>query len=381
MYRSDHSLEHLLTPEHYTSASHHILEQEYVLKPAWHFVAALGELPRIGSFLTFDLLGTPVILYRFDDGPAAFLNVCSHRHCEIVSVPSGRMPTMKCQYHGWEYRSDGRTSRIPDASCFRPFDRENARLKSIRLAACGELLFATLDDGAPPLETFLGARSAEVADRFSATSRHLGTVELECEANWKVPVENTLEAYHIREVHPSILSKMIPGESHTTHSLDPRSTTLEYDLREHWLTYRLMRRGAILLGAPQTNLYLHHHLHPTFVFVKLDLHAYAFSYLPVSPTRTRIKAVAYGYRGTRHNLLAHAAWAISRHWGLKTMRTIVEEDSTIFEKHQRGLAHSPFPGCLGAMEERVHSFQTWLLQACTKASGTGKGVPPPSAES
>jgi choline monooxygenase len=368
MYQSNHTLEHLLTPWHYTSPDHYAVELERVLKPAWHFVASLGELKKVGDYLTFDLLGTPVILYRFAEGPAAFLNVCSHRHCEISSQPSGSMPAFKCQYHGWEYKNDGRTSRIPEASCFRPFDRENARLQPVRLEACGDLLFATLDDTAPPLADFLGSQAGSIAERFSEPSRYRGTVEMEFEANWKVPVENTLEAYHIKEVHPSVLSKMIPGESHTTHSLDSRFTSLAYDLREHWLTYRLMRRGAILLGAPLTNVYFHHHLHPTFVFVRLDLHAYAFSYLPLSPTRTRIKAVAYSFRGRRHNPLALATWVISKHWGLKTMRTIVEEDAFIFEKHQRGLSHSPFPGCLGSMEERVHQFQTYLLAACEEAA-------------
>lgn len=373
MYRSGHTLEHLLRPEDYTSGERYALEHERVLKPAWHFVAAAAELKTTGDYLTFDLLGVPVILYRFPEGPVAFLNVCSHRHCEIASREAGRMPALKCQYHGWEYKSDGRTSRIPDAACFRPFDRENARLRQIRTARCGDLIFATLADDAPPLEEFLGARAGEIAQRFGGLSRYQGTVTLEFEANWKIPVENTLEAYHIREVHPSTLSRMIPGESHTSHSLDTTSTSLEYDLREHWLTYRLMRRGAKILGAPETNLYLHHHFHPTFVFVRVDLHAYAFSYLPLSATRTRIKAVAYSYRGTRRNPLALATWPISRHWGFKTMKTIVAEDAAIFEKHQRGLRHSPFPGCLGTMEERVHTFQTYLQAAC------GQAPPNPSA--
>ena len=361
MFVHKDQLEHLLTPRHYTSRDVHRQEVDRLFLPGWHLVGSRGELSAPGDFITAELFEIPVILRNFDGKIIAFRNVCSHRHCLINSDRRGHLKAFKCQYHGWEYKADGSTGRIPEAHRFRPFERENARLHTFPVATCGELVFVSFSRTPPPLEAFIGERFDEIAGRFSSPSRFTMSWDYEYPANWKVPIENTLEAYHIPELHPTSFLGVYPGEKYSTHTLDERFTTLEYNIREFWLVYRLLRRGVKLLGGNLTNTYIHHHVHPNFVVILLDLHAYAFAYVPVSESVSRVRLVAHSFRGNRRNPISWITWLISRHFGKRSVLQIALEDASIFGDVQRGLESSPHAGCIGTLEERLYCFQKYVL--------------------
>ncbi|MDF1858714.1 MAG: aromatic ring-hydroxylating dioxygenase subunit alpha [Verrucomicrobiales bacterium] len=368
MFVNKNQLEHLLKPDHYTSEDFFQKELTCLFLPGWHLVGAKGELAKPGSFITAELFDTPVIIYNFDGDLAAFLNVCSHRHCLINSERSGCMKNFKCQYHGWEYKADGSTGRIPEANCFRPFDRENARLKKFPIATCGDLVFVSFAEDPPPIEEFIGDSFDEIAERFCEPSRFAMSWDYHYGTNWKVPVENTLEAYHIPELHPTSFLGVYPGEDYSTHILDEKFTRLEYNMREYWLVYRLLRRGALLLGAKLTNTYIHHHIHPNFVVIFVDLHAYAFSYIPVTAGTSKVRLVTYCFRGKRKNPISWITWLISRFFGKRSVLKIALEDAAIFADQQRGLEKSPHPGVIGTLEERLYCFQKYVLEKCGEAT-------------
>lgn len=369
MFVHKNQLEHLLRPEHYTSPEFFQREVDSLFLPGWHLVGSLGELGKPGSFLTTELFGTPVIVTNIGGEIAAFLNVCSHRHCLINSDRRGRLRSFKCQYHGWEYKADGSTAKIPEANCFRPFDRENARLRKFPHATCGDLIFVSLAEDPPELRDFIGEKFDEIERRFSGSYRYRMTWDYDYGTNWKVPIENTLEAYHIPELHPTSFLGVYPGEKYSTHTLDEKFTTLEYDIREFWLVYRLLRRGVILLGGDLTNTYIHHHIHPNFVVILLDLHSYAFSYEPVSENSSRVRLVTSSFRGNRQNPLAWITWWISSYFGKRSVLKIALEDASIFNDQQRGLECSPHPGVIGTLEERLYLFQKFVLLHCEEPSG------------
>src|SRR5439155_10176060 len=131
----------------------------------------------------------------------AYLNVCAHRHSRLRSEPAGHDPHFRCQYHGWEYRPDGRTAKIPDAGCFRPWDRENACLRTFRTATCGGLVFVSLSDDSPPLDEFLGPFHDTCRAWFAPPYGLKWTWQTDYRANWKIPIENSLESYHVPCLH------------------------------------------------------------------------------------------------------------------------------------------------------------------------------------
>ncbi|MEL6895754.1 MAG: Rieske (2Fe-2S) protein [Planctomycetota bacterium] len=161
--------------------------------PSWQVVGTKEQLAKPGDFITKELVGTPIVVRNFDGKLRAFLKSCPHRHSMLTCKRSGNTPVLKCQYHGWEFGADGNTKRIPEAGCFWPWDRENARLHALRLETFGNVVFVTLSDDTPPLRQWMNPLFDVVADQFGGKffqMRYNWEPDVPC--NWKVPCENTL---------------------------------------------------------------------------------------------------------------------------------------------------------------------------------------------
>ena len=368
MFVYQNSLRHLLRPEHYCSVSHYDREIAELFRPTWQLVATKSELPGTGDFLTDDLFGRPILIRNCDGHYAAFENICSHRHCLLTHEPSGNSPSLRCQYHGWEYDNQGKTAKIPDARCFRPWDRDNSMLNTFRIESCGDLLFATLSESVPPLKEWLSPFFDETETAFSAPvwqQKHVWEYDASC--NWKIPVENTLESYHLPELHKNSLFGFMPTEEDSEHMLSERWTALTYSGQGGSWLERLQGSVSQWLGRKPTLQYRHRHIHPNTILVSSDTINYAQTLIPTSPRTVRIKVRFFGVRGTRRGLLAglisRIAWRIGRSRTLQVM----SEDLSIYEAQQRGLEASHHPGVIGTREERIHVFQKYILESLSIA--------------
>lgn len=358
MFIHQHHLRHLLRPEHYTSEAQYRAELRHLFLPAWHPVAVRGDLARPGDFLTLDLLETPLLLRNFDGQLRAFLNVCPHRHSKLTEKPCGNTERLRCQYHGWEFQEDGRTGKIPDAKAFRPWDRENACLRRFQVDTCGDLVFVKLSDGGPSLREWVGPLWGHWQS-YGGVYRHAATWEKDFPCNWKVVLENSLESYHIPEVHPKTF-KDFPPEENAWHELTDRFTSFktvepdEFATRvQHWIVRRL--------GEPVTGEYWHRVLHPHATGSSLDSFRMMQCVFPTGPTSCRYRCIFFTLRGRRRNPLA---WLLYR--GLRSVATMVgkkvfAEDGSIYRGVQQGMAASPHRGVIGTREERVYQFQKYIL--------------------
>ena len=363
MFVHKEQLEYALRPEDYSSPEAHRAEVESLFLRAWHPVCLMGDLPRVGDFLTTELIGRPLLVRHTTDGLRAYLNICSHRHCLLTDAARGHAPGIACQYHGWEYGVDGRVSKVPDGGCFKPFDRENARLDTFAVAPCGELVFVRLAAEGPSLREYLGEWFDRVAAAFAAPYACNWRYAADFACNWKIPVENTVETYHLPSVHPTTLGGfgMIPEEAQK-HYLENRSTTLIFDMgRDTPLMQRQRRIAGWLGGGTDTAAYVHHHVFPNLVFTFADLYTYCQVYLPTGAATSRTQAWMFSLDGTKRNPFARVmARLVARH-GIQANEAIQREDASVFAAVQRGLAATPFKGCLGTREERIWCFHQYLL--------------------
>lgn len=367
MFTHQHYLRHLLRPDQYHSEAQHRAELRQVFGPAWHPLCTTRHLARPGDFLTFDLLETPILVRNFDGELRAFLNVCPHRHSKLTDKPRGSTEKLKCQYHGWEYAADGRTGKIPDARAFRPWDRENSCLRPFRLETCGELVFVNLSDDGVSLRDWLGPLWGRWAPGFGGDYRYAATWEQDFPCNWKVVLENSLESYHIPEVHPKTF-KDLPPEGASWHELDPRFTTFRTLIPDNWAN-RTMNRLVRRLGVPVTGEYWHHVRHPHVTYNQLDVHRMVQAVFPTSPTTCRYRATVYSLRGPRRNPLAWAVYRMLRPSVVLVSRKVFGEDATIYGGVQKGLEASPHPGVIGTREERIYTFQEFVDRECRGATG------------
>ncbi|MCA9069500.1 MAG: aromatic ring-hydroxylating dioxygenase subunit alpha, partial [Planctomycetaceae bacterium] len=275
MFVHQNQLEYLLPSEAYSSESQFQLERERIFLPSWHPVATRKDLPRSGDFLTCELFGHPVLVRNFEGTLHAFQNVCAHRHCLLTHAPQGHSDKLRCQYHGWEYDETGYTNRIPDARCFRPFDRENSHLKKYRLELLGDTAFVSLTDEGPSLREFLDPHFEHLAERFSSPAwKPIYAWEYDCPSNWKVPAENTLESYHIPHLHEKSFGGIYPSEEESTHELTPDYTVLTYNSGEDPRVENWQSRFTRWLGGEVTNTYRHFHFHPHLILVTTDVFGY-----------------------------------------------------------------------------------------------------------
>jgi phenylpropionate dioxygenase-like ring-hydroxylating dioxygenase large terminal subunit len=364
MFTNQHHLRHVLQPDQYLSEEQHRAELRHLFQPAWHPVTTAADLARPGDFLTLELLETPILLRNFGGELRAFLNVCPHRHCLLTEKPSGRSDTLKCQYHGWEYDRDGRTGKIPDARAFRPWDRENSCLRPFRVATCGDLVFVNLSENGVSLREWL----EPVWDPWSSYGGaycHAATWEQDFPCNWKVVLENSLESYHIPQVHPQTF-KDFPPEENAWHELTGRFSSFR-TIPPRDFPGRAMDWLVRRLGHPVTGEYWHRVLHPHATGSSLDVFRMMQCVFPTGPRTCRYRCIFFTLRGSRGGPLAWACYKFLRWVSTMVARKVFFEDASIYSGVQRGMKASPHRGVIGTREERVHVFQEYVNRECSQA--------------
>ncbi|MEQ8208961.1 MAG: aromatic ring-hydroxylating dioxygenase subunit alpha [Lacipirellulaceae bacterium] len=369
MFVAQQALPHLLSPEAYWSEQQHQREQ-ILFRSAWHLVATADELAQPGSYLTTELAGQPVQVRNCEGALIAFSNVCAHRHCLLTNETSGTSNAIQCQYHGWQYGADGYTRKIPEPKNFAPIDRESLRLPSYRVELCGQLVFVCLDDKAPSLEEFLGEFFPRLAERFGPQWRPFLRWNPEYPVNWKIPIENSLEAYHVPSIHPQTF-KQDPGEARIEHTICDQRTSmsvpLPFDVHSRldgWLQKRQSRFVA-KLGYEPTGLYEQHHVFPNLLFSFTDAISLCHRVSPCGPTQSAGMVRQFGRIAEQPTWRRSAASAV---WGRVTAgitKKIMQEDLALFPAIQAGMKASPHAGVLGRCEERLHAFQEYLQRTTT----------------
>ena len=357
MFVSQACLPHVLPPRAYWCPEHYARERERVLAPAWHLVGTTAELARPGDFLTTNLLGAPVQVRNFNGELKALSNVCAHRHALLTDKRRGHSEAMRCQYHGWEYGPTGTTRKIPAPENFVPMPKERPCLPTYALETAGQLVFVRLAREGPSLPDYLGPLYPLCQERFGTGYQPFLAWGPDYAANWKVPVENSLEAYHVPCIHPRTFG-VDPGEARSVHWLGPRHTYFQTKLpfAHSRLDESFQRAEASVvrwLGRTPTGDYWQYHVFPNLLFSFTDAISLCQCVIPTGPTTCS---------ATVRQLSPGPGWLASP-WGhLKATitRQIMQEDLGIFGSIQRGLEASPHPGLLGRCEERIHAFQSFV---------------------
>ena len=363
-------LPHVLPPEAYRSNEQHAREQARIFGPGWHAVGALDEIPRDGDFFTREVQGKPLLVRNHEGSPRAFLNVCAHRHSLLTHAPRGSLPRLRCQYHGWEYDGDGAACKIPDAACFTPLRRGEERLRAYRTATLGKLLFVAFDDGAIPLDDWLGPRSVALGRRlFGGDVRLAFDATLDHPCNWKIPLENVLESYHVPLLHDNVITRHprlfrvfngAPAGEREAHELGDRFTEAHDSLGGESKAYRALLR---LFRATATTDFVLHHAFPNLLFGHSAVISFFQVVHPVTATTSRSFVRMYLDLGQPARPLAERLVApLVDRVAERLYMGVMREDFPIFPDLQRGLSASPHPGVLGAREERVHHFQAYVAE-------------------
>ena len=189
----------------YTDAAFTVQERTAVFARGWQLAARAAQAAAAGDHALAEIAGVPLLIVRGDDGELRALhNVCRHRAGPVADCDGRGAKQFACRYHGWRYALDGRLLGAPDMGRARDFDVASVRLPQARVAAWQGLVFAALDDAAPPFDEVVDGIDARLAGRSLAEYEFDRRASYEVACNWKVYVDNYLEGYHVGCVHPTL---------------------------------------------------------------------------------------------------------------------------------------------------------------------------------
>ncbi|HJP10273.1 MAG TPA: aromatic ring-hydroxylating dioxygenase subunit alpha [Arenicellales bacterium] len=215
-----------LPNRYYDNRQDFVAERQKIFAPMWVCIGFASDAPAPGDVYPLEFMELPLLLVRDNDGGLrVFHNVCRHRGHILVTKPGTLGQSLRCPYHSWTYALDGALLRTPhiggsgvhDAS---GFERSKYPLVAVRSALWNDLVFVNLDGEAGPFDQFIEPLEKRWADLWGASgpgelrcAPDHSSITFELDTNWKLAVENFLEAYHLPTVHPD-LNTISPLNAH-----------------------------------------------------------------------------------------------------------------------------------------------------------------------
>lgn len=190
-------------------------ELEHIFHKTWIYMGHESQIEQPGDYVMAQIGLQPMLLVRGADGEIHVLyNVCPHRGTMLCNRHTGNTgKTFMCSYHGWQFHLDGKIHGIPSEKGYdntRFYEHESAKgmQPAARVANYRGFYFASLAAEGPDLLTFLGDAKQAFDDMCDRAPE--GEVEIvpNCfriiqKSNWKIFLENQLDALHPSVTHAS----------------------------------------------------------------------------------------------------------------------------------------------------------------------------------
>ena len=292
-----------LPPDAYTDPDCFAAEARTVFKRDWVCVARVDQLPNAGDYICADLVDQPIVITRDQDGALhALSRVCLHRAMPLAEG-AGNTRRLVCPYHNWVYELDGQLRTAPMMDGAVGFDVTQCQLRRLRLETWQGFIFVNRDEKAAPLAPRLSGLEALVAGHGFATMRVVHTLEYDSPWNWKILVENFMEAYHHIGTHRDSLQPTYPA----------RESFVEDNHDQPWAFLRMPARdGSELFAAC---------VFPTFLFAAFDGLAVWYQLEPGAHDAMRLRIHALTSPEVAATLDGPATEAVEAQ-----LRTVHEED-------------------------------------------------------
>ncbi len=199
----------LIPSRRYYDPEFFALERERLWPYVWQMACRLEQIPTVGDYVEYSILGKSLIVVRTKNGVKAFHNACRHRGMQLVTTPGNcARRGLTCRFHGWNYNMDGENKFVFGKHMFSPEVLASAEvnLKPCRVELWAGCAFINFDDRAPSLLESLGP----VVERMNA--RHVDKLKMDwwyattLPVNWKLAMEAFMESYHVMRTHPQLFT-------------------------------------------------------------------------------------------------------------------------------------------------------------------------------
>ena len=199
----------ILPVEAYTSPDWFDREQARIFSRTWACAGLAEDLTEPGQYLSVQAgRNNLFVVMGGDRRLRAFHNLCRHRGTQLIRAV-GKAAALRCPYHDWTYDLEGNLVGVPRrAREFPDFDPSGVRLFPASVGVWRGMLWVHPDADPPslaewfgPVEPHLGPhRVEELVESAGSRTEHL------VRANWKIVVENYIDAYHLKHLHSATLA-------------------------------------------------------------------------------------------------------------------------------------------------------------------------------
>lgn len=333
------------------------LEREHIFLKAWQIVCHENDIPNVGDYNAFSMLGEIAVVVRGKDKVIrAFHNVCRHRAARLLDGEAGNCGRqITCPYHAWTYQLDGKLSGVPFLDDYENFRREDHGLTPLELETFGGFVFIRFRPGGPSLADYMAPVAGEMALYRTDEMRPLRRVENRVrDVNWKNAVDNYVDALHIRVAHDGLNGLL--GESYTL-TIDRGVHKIFSDIQTSKMAhvsnaaYRKYLPDTAHLPEERRRMWTYWKLWPSLMFDVYPDQIDFMQFIPLTPTSCLLRECAYGLEDGRREMKAvrYLNWRINR--------IVNREDKDLIERVQAGMASSSFAaGPLGRSEICLRDF-------------------------
>ena len=197
----------------YTDADIFNIEVEEIFHKDWICIARSEQIAAVGDYLCVDLPHQPLIITHDMNGELhALSRICLHRAMPIAEG-KGNATRLVCPYHNWTYNLDGQLRSAPMMDDVEHFERENCKLPEISLEIWHGFIFVNMSKDPKPLATQLEGLNARIHNYHFEDLVIADTLEFDSNWNWKILVENFMEAYHHIGTHRGSLEPIFPAKN------------------------------------------------------------------------------------------------------------------------------------------------------------------------
>ncbi len=211
----------------YTDLEFAKLEKERLWSRVWQFAARLDEIPEVGDYTTYEIVGESATIVRSDENTVrAYHNFCPHRGTAL-SDGSGTFAnnTILCPFHGWKWDLDGCIKYVHERQEFHggQLTDEEVGLKRIHAEVFEGFVFISFARDPQTFDEFIAPIRSRIENLRLRDMHHYWWKRVEGPANWKVAQEAFHETYHVAATHPQLDPG---GEQVIYHDADFRQTPM-----------------------------------------------------------------------------------------------------------------------------------------------------------
>jgi len=337
---------------------------------SWHLICHVNDIPKAGDYHTLDILGEKFLALRGAEGVVrSFHNVCRHRGSRLADGASGNCGhSLVCPYHAWSYALDGSLKAVPPWQGLEDLNLAQHGLVALNQEIWKGFVFVRRERGGPAIAEMMAPYEKDIALHKFEELMPQGRVTFRPRAvNWKNLADNYGDGLHIPVAHPG-LTRLFAG-SYTLEAkrwVDKMEGTItkrpSSSSSERY--YQSLLPSFEHLPIEKRRIWSYYRLWPNVAFDVYPDQVDFMQFVPISPTETLIREIAYALPDKRREVRA------ARYLNWRINRQVNAEDTILVARVQSGMTSSSYSsGPLSKAEVCLAAFARRLREALPEARG------------